>query len=92
MWKSNEDGVRITDVGEIGAAIRAERKAQGLTQREFADLVGVGVRFLSELERGKETAEVGLVLTVLANLGFDVRLSKRGWTTPTDTDPTTEET
>lgn len=69
--------VRISDVGEIGRAVRAARKAQGLTQREFADISGVGVRFLSELERGKPTAEVGLVLEVLADAGYDVVLQRR---------------
>ncbi|MGM0557810.1 MAG: helix-turn-helix domain-containing protein [Myxococcota bacterium] len=77
------NSVEISNIRDIGKAIRAERKSQGLTQREFADLVGIGVRFLSELERGKETAEVGLVLIVLENLGFDLVLRKRGWTTPT---------
>lgn len=74
--KTNES-IHISDVGEIGRAVRAARKAQGLTQREFADISGVGVRFLSELERGKPTAEVGLVLAVLADAGYDIVLQKR---------------
>jgi y4mF family transcriptional regulator len=78
MAESNTNqSVRISDVGEIGRALRAARKAQGLTQREFADISGVGVRFLSELERGKPTAEVGLVLEVLADAGYDIVLQKR---------------
>ncbi len=74
---NNNQIVHISDVGEIGRAVRAARKAQGLTQREFADISGVGVRFLSELERGKPTAEVGLVLEVLADAGYDIVLQKR---------------
>lgn len=74
---SNSQNVRISDVAEIGRALRAARKAQGLTQREFADISGVGVRFLSELERGKPTAEVGLVLEVLADAGYEIVLQKR---------------
>lgn len=74
---NNSQNVRISDVGEIGSAVRAARKAQGLTQREFADISGVGVRFLSELERGKPTAEVGLVLEVLADAGYEIVLQKR---------------
>lgn len=74
---NNDQTIRITDVGEIGRAIRSARKAQGLTQLEFADITGVGVRFLSELERGKPTAEIGLVLEVIANLGYDIALQKR---------------
>jgi y4mF family transcriptional regulator len=73
--RSEEISLHNTD--ELGAAIRKARKAQGLTQQEFADVTGVGVRFLSELERGKETAEVGLVLRVLLDAGFDVILRPR---------------
>ena len=74
---NSNNPVPISNVTEIGRAVRAARKAQGLTQREFADISGVGVRFLSELERGKPTAEVGLVLDVLSNAGFDGVLQRR---------------
>lgn len=81
MTQQEEDGaVRVTDAETIGELVRSARKAQGLTQREFADIAGVGVRFLSELERGKSTAEVGLVLEVLANAGYDLFARRRGWT------------
>jgi hypothetical protein len=39
-------------------------------------LVGVGVRFLSELERGKTTLELGKVLQVLQGFGFNLSLHK----------------
>jgi y4mF family transcriptional regulator len=68
----------IRDITELGAAVRTGRKAQGLTQQQFADIAGVGVRFLSELERGKETAEVGLVLHVVQLAGFDLVLQQKG--------------
>jgi y4mF family transcriptional regulator len=70
--------VQVDSVAAIGESIRRARKDQGLTQREFADIVGVGVRFLSELERGKSTAEVGLVLEVLAGAGLEVVIQPRG--------------
>jgi len=57
----------ITDIQELGALIRQKRKAQGLTQEDFADSAGVGTRVVSEIERGKQTAEVGKVL-ILAKL------------------------
>ena len=49
---------------ELGRIIRAERRAQGLRQDQLAGAAGVGVRFLSELERGKATARVGKALGV----------------------------
>ncbi len=60
---------------DIGNTIRAERKAQGLLQDELAAAADVGVRFLIELEAGKETAQLGKTLAVLAALGIDVSLT-----------------
>jgi y4mF family transcriptional regulator len=78
--------VQVDSVAAIGESIRRARKDQGLTQREFADIVGVGVRFLSELERGKSTAEVGLVLEVLAGAGLEVVIQPRGFGRPVGTE------
>ena len=63
---------------DIGLALREAREAQGLTQAQLADLAGVGVRFISELERGKATIELGRALHVLHVVGVDVALSRRG--------------
>jgi len=48
------------------------RKQQGLTQVELAGLSGVGSRFLSELERGKESCELGKTLQILKMLGVEL--------------------
>ncbi len=63
---------------DIGRALREAREAQGLTQSQLADLAGVGVRFISELERGKATTELGRALHVLHVVGVDVTMSRRG--------------
>ena len=67
---------------ELGRIIRAARREQGLRQDQLAGAAGVGVRFLSELERGKETARVGKALAVLDALGCKVRIEPTGslWT------------
>jgi y4mF family transcriptional regulator len=72
----------IETVDDIGAAVRATRKAQKATQAEFAALCGVGVRFISELENGKPTVELGKVLAVLKCLGLVLTLQPRGWRKP----------
>ena len=69
----------ISGVSDIGRLVRAQRKAQGATQAEFAALCGVGVRFISELENGKSSVELGKVLQVLNSLGLEVTLRPRGW-------------
>ena len=48
------------------------RRERRLTQSELADQAGVGRRFLAELEAGKETAQLGKALRVLAMLGVVV--------------------
>lgn len=62
----------ITSPEDLGALIRAARKRSGLTQQEFADLCGVGRRFLSECEAGKPRLELAKVLQVLGAAGIDL--------------------
>ena len=68
----------IRTSNEIGAAIRTERKRQGLTQTDLADLCGVSLTFISNLENGKPTAEARESPHRLITLGLDVYLAKRG--------------
>ena len=56
----------IMDLGEY---IRAKRKLYNLTQMELAERSGVGVRFVRELERGKQTVQLDKVNMVLALFG-----------------------
>lgn len=56
----------------FGSAIRRARKDQGLSQVELAARAGVGRPWLSELETGKRTAELGRALSVLSALDLAV--------------------
>ena len=69
---------KVGDVRQIGVAIRKKRLDIGMRQAELAALAGVGVRFLSELENGKSSAEIGKVLLVLRRLGLDLLIRLRG--------------
>ena len=60
---------KLRDISAIGAKIRAIRKAQGVAQETLAGLAGTGQRYISELERGKETARIREMLKVLEALG-----------------------
>ena len=70
--------VLVKSPSDLGGAIRDERKAQGLTQAQLAGLCGVGVTYLSKLENGKETAEIGKAIHVARMLGLDLSVVKRG--------------
>ncbi len=54
----------------IGKLVKQERKALGLTQAELALTSGTGMRFISELENGKPTCQLGKTLTVIKTLGI----------------------
>lgn len=60
---------------ELGRIVRIERKAMGLTQADLALTSGTGMRFISELENGKPTCQIGKTLTVLKTLGLRLTLS-----------------
>jgi y4mF family transcriptional regulator len=69
--------VFIADTETLGALVRAERKSQKLTQEQLAGLAGVGVRFVRELEAGKESCQLGRSLQVAQTLGLAVSVSTR---------------
>lgn len=69
----------VESPADIGEIVRTHRKAQRATQAEFAAICGVGVRFISDLENGKPTVELGKVLQVLRGLGLDVAIHPRSW-------------
>ncbi len=54
----------------LGTLVRERRTAASLTQRELAELASVGVRLVSELERGKATLQMDAVNRVLAVFGL----------------------
>lgn len=70
--------MKISDVKEFGAAIRNRRKKLGYTQKDISEYTGFSISFLSELENGKETAEIGKALVVAAILGLDLEINDRG--------------
>lgn len=65
----------VANSKELGAAIRAERKSIGVTQKELAMTAGVGLRYLIELERGKPTARMEGMFKVLQALGLKLSVT-----------------
>jgi len=60
----------IDTTGAFGAAVARARKELGLTQRELALTIGVGERFIVELEAGKPTAQLGKALAAAKAVGI----------------------
>jgi HTH-type transcriptional regulator / antitoxin HipB len=69
---------------DIGKLIRNTRKRLGVTQKDLALTSGTGLRFVIDLEKGKQTCEIGKALTVLQTLG--IRLTLTPPATPTKED------
>lgn len=68
----------ITDAKTFGQALRDRRRALGYTQAFLADFSGLSVSFISDLENGKETAELGKAIFLANLLGLDCSLTPRG--------------
>ena len=70
--------MKITDAKSFGTALRKRRKELGYTQSYISEFTGFSVSFLSDLENGKSTAELGKVLYLASILGLDLTMEARG--------------
>jgi y4mF family transcriptional regulator len=57
---------------ELSDFVKSKRKSVKLTQPELAEKAGVGLRFIRELEQGKETLRLDKVNQVLQLFGYQV--------------------
>ena len=69
---------RVFETADIGKLARKKRNELGMTQTQLANVSGNGTRFISELENGKPTMQIGKVIDTLHILGFDIFISERG--------------
>lgn len=67
--------MNISNTKELGEIIRKKRKEKGLTQSDLAISANVGMRFLVDLENGKNTAQIGKILSVCGALGIKIDLN-----------------
>lgn len=70
--------MKITKVRDIGRLIRARRRQLGWSQTKLAEEAQTTRRWISEIEQGKSTAEIGLVLGTVQALGITFRLESPG--------------
>lgn len=69
--------MKIRSVEELGEAIRTRRKELHYTQAFLAEFTGFSVSFISDVERGKATAEIGKTLQLPMILGLDLSVERR---------------
>ena len=69
--------MKITDSKLLGMAIRARRKELNYTQAYLSEFTGFSITFISDLERGKPTAEIGKTIQLINILGIDSLMERR---------------
>ena len=57
---------------KLSAFVKQKRSLSGLTQPELAEKAGVGLRFVRELEQGKETLKLDKVNQILSMFGYEM--------------------
>ncbi len=77
MAKKTEPSFPLPVFGskELGQAIKRVRRLRGFTQAELAMQTNSSVKFISQVENGKETAQVGKVLLLVRILDMGVQLT-----------------
>lgn len=60
---------------DLGLAVRARRLARGWSQQQLANRAGTSRKWLSELERGKPSVELTLLLRTLEILGLRLTIT-----------------
>ena len=66
--------VPLTSVQDAGVAIRTMRKRAGIRIDDFALIAGVSKQFMTDLENGKPTVQMGKVLGLLKRMAIGVSL------------------
>jgi y4mF family transcriptional regulator len=56
---------------KLSSFVKEKRNAANLTQPELAEKAGVGLRFLREMEQGKESLRLDKVNQVLKLFGYE---------------------
>ena len=64
--------MKIENTRQLGKLIKMVRQSQALDQSTAGLLSGNGLTFMSQLENGKESVEIGRVLKLLDQLGIEL--------------------
>ena len=69
--------MKIHDAKTFGQIIKERRKELGYTQKDVYEASGISTSFISDLENGKATIELGKAIFLANLLGVDIDLNKR---------------
>jgi transcriptional regulator with XRE-family HTH domain len=66
--------VAVKSAAELGEVVRATRRYSQVRLDDLAMTAGVSKQFVSDVEYGKPTVRLGLVIQLLAELGIPLKL------------------
>jgi transcriptional regulator with XRE-family HTH domain len=66
--------IPVHSVADLGLALRATRKGTKVRLDDLAAIAGVSKQFVSDVEYGKQTVQLGLVLKLLDEMGLRLNL------------------
>lgn len=61
----------------LGKAIKAARGSKNMTQKDLANVTGTSVKFICDVERGKETVQVDKIFDLLRALSLQVYVTDK---------------
>ena len=67
----------INSSSDFGQALKKRRKELGDTQRYISEFTGFSISFISDLENGKKSAELGKAIYLANMLGLDISVNAR---------------
>ena len=70
--------MQVNDSISLGQVIRNRRKELAYTQKYISEITGFSMSFLSDLENGKVTCEIGKTLHLMNLLGLNINVEARG--------------
>ena len=70
--------MKINTTTMFGSAIKKRRKKLCYTQKYISEVSGMSTSFISDLENGKTTTELGKAIYLANLLGLDIELNERG--------------
>ena len=69
--------MKINNPADFGRVIKERRNKLGYTQSYISDFTGLSVSFISDLENGKATTEIGKAFELANLLGMNIELNER---------------
>lgn len=70
--------MKVYNSEEFGKLIKQRRKKLGYTQKYICEVSGISASFISDLENGKPTIELGKAIFLANLLGADLDIIFRG--------------